>query len=100
MLVTLGALINAERGPSAPLLYGRRSEEVLRKKLAVLLAAVMMLIMAASPAWAAPGKSGQGNEVSQGIGKGRGGGDLINPDNGDQKAKGGGTLNNPNVSGF
>ena len=33
---------------------------MLRKKLAVLLAAVMMLVLAASPAWAAPGKNGQG----------------------------------------
>jgi hypothetical protein len=33
---------------------------VLRKKLAVLLAAAMMLVLAASPAWAAPGNNGQG----------------------------------------
>ena len=33
---------------------------MLRKKLAVLLAAAMMLAMSASPALAAPGKNGQG----------------------------------------
>ena len=42
MLVTVMALIN-KAGPITPLLYGRRMEEVLRKKLAVLLATVMML---------------------------------------------------------
>ena len=33
---------------------------MLRKKLAVLLVAAMMLAMSASPAWAAPGNRGQG----------------------------------------
>ena len=73
---------------------------MLRKKLAVLLAAVMMLTVMASPAVAAPGKSGQGNENSQGIGMGEGGGNIVHPDNGKRVAKGGGTLNNPNVTGF
>jgi len=42
MLVSVVALYNAA-GPITPLLYGRRAQEVLRKKLAVLLATVMML---------------------------------------------------------
>jgi hypothetical protein len=40
MLATVVALIN-KAGPITPLLYGRRIEEVLRKKLAVLLAAAL-----------------------------------------------------------
>ena len=76
-------------------------EMTLSRRVVVLVAAMLVaLMMAAGPVMAAPGLNGKGNEVSQGIGKGRDGGDLINPDNGDQKAKGGGTLNNPNVSGF
>jgi hypothetical protein len=42
-------------------------EEVLRKRLAVLVAAAMVLVMAASPAWAA--KGGFPNEGSCGLGK-------------------------------
>jgi hypothetical protein len=41
MLVTVMALIN-QAGLITPLLYGRRIEEVLRKKLAVMLAAAML----------------------------------------------------------
>ena len=63
----------------------------MRKKLAVLLAAVMMLVMAAGPAWAVPGGNQKGN------GLGVGGGDTVNVDNGNQKAVGGGRLNNPNI---
>ena len=58
-LATVVALINAA-GLITPLLYGRRSEEVLRKKLAVLVATAVMLAMAASPAVAAPGNNGRG----------------------------------------
>jgi hypothetical protein len=44
------------RLPQGPLLCGRRTQQVLRKKLAVLLAAVMMLgVMSVSPAMAAAG---------------------------------------------
>jgi hypothetical protein len=42
-------------------------EEVLRKRLAVLVAAAMVLVMAASPAWAA--KGGFPTEGSCGLGK-------------------------------
>jgi hypothetical protein len=43
-------------------LWERGREEVLRKKLGVLLATLMMLaVMAASPAFAAPDKTGPGN---------------------------------------
>ena len=54
MLATVVALYN-QLGPITPLLDGRRSEEVLRKKLTVLVTVVMMLVMVASPAWAIPG---------------------------------------------
>jgi len=65
---------------------------VLRRRLAVLLAAAMMLVMAASSAWA---ESAPGN--GKGIGLGFGGGDTAHPnDNGKHNAKGGGyELNNP-----
>jgi hypothetical protein len=65
-----------------------------RKKLAVLVAAAMMLVMAVGPAWAAPG----GN--LNGKGDGVGGGDIANPDTGNHSAVGGGRLNNPNVCGI
>lgn len=48
------ALINAAGLPLVPLLYRRRKEQVLRKKLAVLLAMAVMLAVTASPALAAP----------------------------------------------
>ena len=52
MHVSVVALYNAA-GPITPLLYGRRAQVVLRKKLAVLLATVMMLgVMSAAPALA------------------------------------------------
>jgi hypothetical protein len=61
--------------------------------LAALVAAlVMALVMAAGPALAAPGNR-------QGVGQGMGGGNIANPDNGNQFAKGGGTSNNPHVGG-
>ena len=60
----------------------------MRKKLVVLLAAAMMMVMAVSPAWAAPG----GNH--NGIGEGIGGGNFANTDNGQHTATGGGQLNN------
>jgi hypothetical protein len=85
MLPTVMALYNAA-GPFTLLLCGRRTEEV-RKKLAVLLAAAMMVVLAASPAWAAPGGNLNGN------GRGVGGGNAINADNGNHTATGGGTLN-------
>jgi hypothetical protein len=62
---------------------------VLRKKLAVLLAAAMM-VMAVSPAWAAPGNG-------QGYGQGIGGGNATHGDSGQHTATGGGQLNNPNL---
>jgi hypothetical protein len=90
------ALYNLAGLPRGPLLDGRRTEEVLRKKLAVLLAATMMVVMAVSPAWAAPGGNLKGN------GDGQGAGDTINTKDtssgGAQKTRvGGGPLNNPNV---
>ena len=52
MHVSVVALYNAA-GPITPLLYGRRAQVVLRKKLAVLLATVMMIgVMGVSPALA------------------------------------------------
>ena len=88
MLVSVMALYSPA-GPITPLLYGRRTEEVLRKKLAVLLAAVMMLAVA-SPALAAPGNG-------KGVGTGEGGGDAVHADNGNHvgTAKGEGLNNNP-----
>ena len=67
---------------------------MLRRRLAVLLAAAMMLAMAASQAWAeqgeVPGKA-KGTAWGQG-----GGGDTAHPDdNGNHNRNGGGTLNNP-----
>ena len=59
----------------------------MRKKLAVLVAMALMLVFAASPAWAAPGGKGQGI----------GGGNFVNPDNGQHTATGGGQLNNPHL---
>jgi hypothetical protein len=65
---------------------------VLRRRLAVLLAAVMMLVMAASAALAEPAPvPGQG----KGTGLGRGGGDIAHPDSGNHNANGGGRLHNP-----
>jgi hypothetical protein len=47
-------------GQITPLLYGRRTEEVLRKKLTVLVAMAMMLA-SSGVAWATPGgEHGQG----------------------------------------
>jgi hypothetical protein len=92
MLASVIALYNWAGLPQGPLLCGRRMQEVLRKKLAVLLAAVMMLVMAASPAWTAPGKG-------QGGGLGIGGGDAQHADNGQHTATGGGVSNNPHVGG-
>jgi hypothetical protein len=61
------SLINAA-GLISPLLCGeRRTEEVLRKKLGVLVAAAMMLFMVASPALADPG--GVPHDDSCGIGR-------------------------------
>ena len=54
-------------GRSARPLCGWRMEEVLRKRLAVLVAAAMVLVMAASPAWAA--KGGFPTEGTCGLGK-------------------------------
>jgi hypothetical protein len=48
------------RGWRVPLLYGRRREEVLRKKLAVVLAAALMLALSSVPAFAAANPSGTG----------------------------------------
>jgi hypothetical protein len=49
-------------GLISPLLWERRAEEVLKKKLGVLLATVMMLaVLGVSPAFAAPDKTGPGN---------------------------------------
>ncbi len=59
MLATVMALYNPA-GQITPLLYGRRTEEVLRKKLVVLVAVALMMVMAASPAVAAPGNNGKG----------------------------------------
>ena len=67
---------------------------VLRRRLAVLLATAMMVVMAASPAWAAPGGQGQGH------GGGIGGGDNVNQNDQPQAQKtrtGGGPVNNPNL---
>ena len=66
---------------------------VLRRKLAVLLAAAMMVVMAASPALADPGGNGKG------AGQGIGGGNFQHPDNGKHTATGGGQLNNPHLGG-
>ena len=60
----------------------------MRRKLAVLLAAAMILAMA-SPAFGAPGGQGKG------LGQGVGGGDIAHADNGKHKAVGGGKSNNP-----
>ena len=65
---------------------------MLRKKLTVLVAMALMLAMAVSPAWAAPGNG-------QGYGQGIAGGDSTHPDNGQHTTTGGGALNNPHVTG-
>jgi hypothetical protein len=65
---------------------------VLRKKLAVLLAAAMLVVAAASPAWADPG----GN--LKGAGQGIGGGNAQHADNGNHTATGGGVNNNPHLA--
>ncbi len=67
---------------------------MLRKKLAVLLAAVLMMVMAASPVWA--GVKGKGNGFY--------GGDTANQTdtetgNAQKTRTGGGPLNNPHVTG-
>lgn len=61
---------------------------MLRKKLAVMLATAMIVVMVAAPAWAAPGNG-------QGVGQGGGGGDVTHIDNGTKTRTGGGPLNNP-----
>jgi hypothetical protein len=67
---------------------------LLRRRLAVLVATAMMVVMAASPAWAVPG-NGQG--ADQGIG----GGDISHVDQGNHNgtAKEEGLNNNPHNSG-
>ena len=63
---------------------------MLRRRLAVLLAATMMLMMtlASGVAFADPGNG-------KGVGQGIGGGDIAHADNGKKLAKGGGRENNP-----
>jgi opacity protein-like surface antigen len=79
----------------SPAPYRRRTEVVLRRRLAVLLAAAMMLAMAASQAWAEQGEV-PGKAKGTAWGQGGGGGDTAHPDdNGKHNANGGGTLNNP-----
>ena len=56
----------------------------------VTVALVMSAMMAAAPAMADPGGQGEG------LGRGVGGGNFVNPDNGQHNAFGGGQLNNPN----
>jgi hypothetical protein len=75
MLATVMALCNAA-GLITPLLYGRRTREVLRKKLAVLLAAVMMLVVSAAPALAhhQVGHDNHGNKGNDGADANQGGG--------------------------
>jgi len=76
MLVSVVALYNAA-GPITPLLYGRRAQEVLRKKLAVLLATVMMLgVMSAAPALAHHdvGHVNQGHQDDDNADRDQGGG--------------------------
>ena len=68
MCTRVVALIDLRRGRRVPPLYGRRREEVLRKKLGVLVATAMMLFMVASPALAAAG--GNPSAGSCGIGEG------------------------------
>jgi hypothetical protein len=65
---------------------------VLRRKLAVLLGAVMMFAMtlASGVAMAEPGKG-------KGVGPGEGGGDAAHTDNGNHNAVGGGRLHNKHV---
>lgn len=64
---------------------------MLSKKLTVLLAAVMMLVMAASPAWAAAGGHLHGN------GRAVGGGNFVHSDSGNHTQTGGGQGNNPHL---
>jgi hypothetical protein len=88
MLANVAVLYSAA-GCRVPLLYGRRMEEVLlRRRLVLLVATVMKLVMAASPAWAVPGNG-------QGAGLGQAGGDTVNVDNGQKTRVGGGPLNDP-----
>ena len=66
----------------------------MRRRLMVLVVTAMMLaMMAAAPAMADPGGQGEG------LGRGVGGGNFLNPDNGQRNAFGGGQLNNPNCRG-
>ena len=61
-----------------------------RRRLALLLATVMLVVMAAGPAWAKQGPNpGQGDHI--------GDGNFKHPDNGKQTGKGGGQLNNPHL---
>jgi hypothetical protein len=74
MLATVMALYSAA-GPITP--HGRRTQEVLRKKLAVLVAAVMMLgVMSAAPALAHhdAGHFNNGNQAGDGADANEGGG--------------------------
>jgi hypothetical protein len=56
----------------------------------VLLAAAMIAVMAASPAWAVPGNG-------KGVGQGVGGGDAAHVDPGNHTATGGGRANSPHL---
>jgi hypothetical protein len=93
MLVIVMALYNSAGLPQGPRLCGKRTQQVLRKKLTVLVAMVVMLAMA-SPALAVPGNG-------QGVGQGVGGGDISHVDQGNHKgtAKGEGLNNNPHNDG-
>ena len=62
-----------------------------RRMLLLLMALLMALLLMAGPALADPG-------VNRGIGNQSGGGNAVNPDNGNHYAKGGGTLNNPHLA--
>jgi hypothetical protein len=56
MLGTVMALYNEAGLGLVPFLYGRRTEEVLRRRISVLLAmALMLAVMGAPPAFAVPG---------------------------------------------
>ena len=70
---------------------------MLRRRLAVLLAAAMMLAMAASQAWADQGEV-PGKAKGTAWGQGGGGGDTAHPDdNGNHNANGGGRDHNPHI---
>jgi hypothetical protein len=77
-------VLRSSKIKSAPLLCGRRTEKVLRKKLAVPLVAAMVVVMVASPAWAVITNN-------QGIGHGSGCGNTVNPDSGNHTAPGAGS---------